>query len=127
MVDWLILDENNQEVELSPDKIYFLSHPCTSGDKTESENRVQEEAIYQFLVSKCKNVRVIRPLKIVPDNLEYNDAMDICFGLMDWSNISIFSPGWQTSNGCNDEYHYSSLIDIPTLSIVSKDFFNLGR
>ena len=106
MKSWLILDENNQEVELSPDKIYFLSHPCTSGDKTEAENRIQEEVIYQFLVSKCENIKVIRPLKIIPDNMEYFEAMEICLPLVDLSHVSIFSPGWKSSSGCVEEYDH---------------------
>ena len=106
MKSWLILDENNQEVELSPDKIYFLSHPCTSGGNGEIANRIQEEEIYQFLVSKCKNIKVIRPLKIIPDKMEYDEAIDKCFTFLDMSDISIFSPNWETSTGCNDEYTY---------------------
>ena len=127
MVDWLILDENNQEVELSPDKIYFLSHPCTSGGKGEVKNRIQEEEIYQFLVSNRRNIKVIRPLKIIPDNAGYGEAMDVCFGLMDLSDVSIFAPGWQSSDGCNDEHHYCSITNVPKLILVSKDFFNTRR
>lgn len=117
----LLIDENYQKVELNPNKIYFLSHPCTSGGSGEKANRKMEEEVYNFLVDECKTVKVIRPLKIIPDNYDYDKAMWVCYNQLDISDVVIFSPGFQTSRGCKDEHKYCIENGIPRLYIVAED------
>ena len=121
----LLIDENYQKVELNPNKIYFLSHPCTSGGDGEKANREMEEEVFQFLVDECKNIKLIRPLKIIPDNYDYNKAMRVCYTLADVSDVMIFSPGFQTSRGCKDEHKYCIENGIPRLYIVAEDVSKL--
>lgn len=121
----IIIDENYNKVQLSPDKIYFLSHPCTSGGGGEKINRENEEEIYNFLVDECNNAKIIRPLKIIPDKYDYETAMRVCYILQDISNISIFSPGWQSSKGCKDEHKRCLKNKIPRLYIIAEDVSKL--
>ncbi len=117
----IVIDENYNKVQLSPDKIYFLSHPCTSGGDGEKLNREHEEEISQFIDDECKNSKIIRPLKIIPDNYDYDKAMRVCYTLLAVSNVAIFSPGFQTSRGCKDEHKYCIENEIPRLYIVAED------
>ena len=121
----IIIDENYQKVQLSPDKIYFLSHPCTTGGGGEKVNREKEEEIYNFLIDECENAKIIRPLKIIPDKCEYNEAMGVCFTLQDVSHVNIFSPGWQSSKGCKDEHKRCIKNNIPRLYIVAENITKL--
>lgn len=116
----LIINDNYEKIDISSNKIYFLSHPCTSGGWGEKGNREHEEAMYQFILSQNKNAKVIRPLKIIPDNMDYDDAMEICYRLMDISDVAIFSPEFQTSTGCKDEHKYSFDKKISRLYIISE-------
>ena len=121
----IIIDENYNKVQLSPDKIYFLSHPYTSGGDGEKINRENEEEIYNFLVDECNNAKIIRPLKIIPDKYDYETAMGVCYILEDISHQVIFSPGFQTSKGCKDEHKYCITNKIPRLYIVAEDVSKL--
>lgn len=122
----LILNENFQRVPLSPDKIYFISHPCTNGNGGEKYNREKEAEIYDLLCSENKDFKAIRPLKIIPNKYDYDKAMGVCYSLIDVCDCVIFSPNWQLSKGCKLEHKYCIENDIPRLYIVEEDISKIS-
>lgn len=116
----LLIDENYNKIELSKDKIYFLSHPCTNGG-SERINREKEEVIYQLLLKELNSLKIFRPLMIIPQTMGYSKAMNLCYNLLDNSDCVIFSPRWQLSKGCKLEHKYCIKNKIPRLYLIEEN------
>ena len=43
----------------------------------------------------------------LPDGLNQNEYMDICFAMLRASNAILMLPGWKASAGACAEYHYA--------------------
>ena len=44
---------------------------------------------------------------ILPDNLEYEQYMTICFSMIDASDVVYMLPNWEESHGATREYYYA--------------------
>jgi len=88
---------------LEPNKIYYLCHPATTGGRTIEENKRREELLYKRIIKKNPKVKIIRPLTLIPDDMEYQEAMDRCYSLIDASHAIILPLGWEKSTGCSLE------------------------
>ena len=94
--------------ELDGSKIYYLCHPATTGGRTIEENKKREEYLYQRIKAQNPNVKLIRPLILIPDGTGHADAMKRCYSLIDASHAIILPMGWQRSKGCEMEHRYAA-------------------
>lgn len=92
--------------KLEEQKIYYLSHPCTTGKNSVEENKENEEELYKRIMRRNPKAKVIRPLKIIPEDMTHEEAMGRCFKMLDASDaiIMLDISGWESSTGCRLEY-----------------------
>lgn len=103
---------NGKIPKLEEDKIYYLCHPCTTGSRTMIENKEREEALYIRIIERNPEIKVIRPLQIIPDNMPHEEAMERCFKMLDAAHAIILPLGWNGSNGCTQEHNRAEEKDI---------------
>lgn len=89
--------------KLDENKIYYLAHPCTTGGKSIKENKIREEFLYQRIINENPSIRIIRPLQIIPEDMQHEEAMIRCFNMLDAVDTIILPMGWEKSNGCSME------------------------
>jgi len=113
ILDQIIQPELWYIPKLERDKIYYLSHPCTTGGRSIKENKKREEALYKRIVYENPGIKVIRPLKIIPEGMQHEEAMDRCYKLLDTSDVIILPDmaenNWQSSSGCRQEFMRASV------------------
>lgn len=108
ILDQIIQPELWNVPKLEQGKIYYLSHPCTTGGRSVKENKKREEALYKRIVYENPGIRIIRPLKIIPEKMQHEEAMERCYKMLDASDVIIIPDmignDWQSSSGCRQEY-----------------------
>jgi len=113
ILDQIIQPELWYIPKLERDKIYYLSHPCTTGQRSIKENKKREETLYKRIVYENPGIKVIRPLKIIPEGMQHEEAMDRCYKLLDASDVIILPDttenDWQSSLGCRQEFMRASV------------------
>ena len=84
-------------------KIIYLSGSITGND-----NHKEEFACAERFLSQMKYA-VINPVKVGEElpNLTYEQYMQICYRLIDISDIIFMVSGWQKSKGANAELSYA--------------------
>lgn len=87
-------------------KTYYLAHPCTTGGKSIQENKELEKLVFEQLQKNYPGVKVIRPLVLIPENMEHQEAMLKCFKLLNQCDAAIFSGHWMISKGCKMEFDF---------------------
>lgn len=90
--------------KMRKDKIYYLCHPCTTGERTIAENKEREEALFKRIIKENPGIRIIRPLQIIPEDMPHEEAMIRCFNMLDAADTLILPMGWEKSNGCSMEH-----------------------
>ena len=91
---------------LDGEKMVYLAHPCTTAGGTIEDNKKHEDQTYLVLLEKYPKVKFVRPLKLIPDGMSHQDAMDRCFKLLSACDGAIFSGDWAKSKGCLMELEY---------------------
>ena len=117
----IIVDDQMVQHEIDENSIYFLSHPCTNGGLNEVDNRSKEQKIYDKILEINPKAKIIRPLTIIPEKYDYDEAMRVCYSILGVSSYVIFSPGWQHSKGCKLEHKYCIENDIKRFYIFEED------
>lgn len=92
---------------LKEDKLYYLAHPLTTGGRNIEQNRIEEKLVYYEIMSRYPKAKILRPLALLPDNMDDEQAMKKCYNLLAAADIVIMSPGWETSTGCMLELKFS--------------------
>lgn len=87
-------------------KTYYLAHPCTTGGKSIEENKELEKLAFEQLQEHYPGVKVIRPLVLIPENMEHQEAMLKCFKLLNRCDSAIFAGHWMISKGCQMELDF---------------------
>lgn len=84
-------------------KIVYLS-----GKITDNENYKKEFACAELFLRQIQYI-VINPAEILKDlgELSYEQCMQICYRLVDISDIIFMVSGWQKSKGANAELSYA--------------------
>jgi hypothetical protein len=98
-------------VKLEEDKVYYLAHPCTTGGKSIEENKNKEEELYQRIIRDNPGTKIIRPLTIIPKDMEHEEAMRRCFKLIEAVDGLIFPAEWNKSRGCRMENDRAKIED----------------
>lgn len=88
--------------------IVFISGKVTGNDKY-----VEEFNGAQFCLEKL-GYKVMSPI-MLPDNLEWDVAMNICKELLRASDAVYFIPGWENSRGSKQERKWAEDWGIPIL------------
>lgn len=94
-------------IKLDPSKIYYLTHPCTSGGKTLIQNKLSESEIASNLMISNPKCSLIRPLIIIPEDMKDQDAMSRCYKMLSACDDLLLSPHWNNSTGCLMEYEFA--------------------
>lgn len=87
-------------------KTYYLAHPCTTGGKSIEENKTLEKLAFEQLQKHYPGVKVIRPLTLIPEGMEHQEAMLKCFKLLGECDAAIFAGHWMISKGCRMEFDF---------------------
>lgn len=103
--------------DFSKNKIYYLAHPCTNYGISIEHNRIEECKIASELQIKYDGIKLVRPLTIIPDDIDYEIAMDRCYKLLSACDGLLLSPGWEHSKGCKLEICYAMKNSINVLEI----------
>lgn len=103
-------------------KTYYLAHPCTTGGKSIEENKALEKLAFEQLQEHYPGVKVIRPLVLIPESMEHQEAMLKCFELLKDCDAAIFAGHWMISKGCMMEFKFCIENEIGVIEI-----FNLFR
>ncbi|MEG1331611.1 MAG: DUF4406 domain-containing protein [Eubacterium sp.] len=102
-------------IKLDPTKMYYLSHPCTSVGMVAENREKEQECVVNILTSQQNGVaylgqparnkiKLIRPLTLIPDNMDWSTAMDRCIKLLRICDGIIMCGEWEKSRGCAQEY-----------------------
>lgn len=105
--------------KLEEDKIYYLAHPCTTGGKSIEENKVREDLLYKRIIDENPGVNIIRPLRIIPEDMEHEEAMCRCFKMLDAADAIILPLGWDKSRGCTQENGRAEEKDIVRILLMT--------
>lgn len=92
---------------LKNDKLYYLAHPLTTGEKTIEQNKIEEKLIYYQIMSQYPKAKILRPLVLLPDGMDDERAMGKCYSLLGAADAIIMPPGWEESTGCKLELKFS--------------------
>lgn len=87
-------------------KLYYLVHPCTTGIKPTEQNQVDEKLVYYQLRSRHPEIKLIRPMDLLPIDLDHPVAMEKCLKLLSACDAAIFAGAWMTSKGCMMEFEF---------------------
>lgn len=90
-------------------KTYYLAHPCTTGGMSIDENKKLEKLAFAKLQEHYPGIKVIRPLELLPADMEHQEAMMKCFKLLKDCDSAIFSGRWMISKGCKMEFEFCVL------------------
>lgn len=92
-----------------------------AGKITGNENYRKEFAKAQDGLEKDGHT-VLNPA-VLPEGMTKGEYMRICLSMIDISDVVVFLPGWQDSEGANLEYAYC--IYVGKATITSPDRFNV--
>lgn len=87
-------------------KTYYLAHPCTTGGKSIEKNKGSERCAFEKLQKHYPDIKVIRPLTLIPEDMEHQEAMLKCFKLLKSCDAAIFAGHWMISKGCMMEFAF---------------------
>lgn len=110
---------NGDIPELEEDKIYYLCYPCTTGGRSIEENKEREEVLFKRITEVNPEIKIIRPLKIIPNNTKHEEAMKKCFKLMSVADAIILPLGWSKSKGCVQECERAMIKDMERVYLAT--------
>lgn len=87
-------------------KTYYLAHPCTTGGKSIEKNKESERCAFEKLRKHFLGIKVVRPLTLIPEDMEHQEAMLKCFKLLKSCDAAIFAGHWMISKGCMMEFAF---------------------
>ena len=79
----------------------FISGPVTGVKNYKRKFRRIERKM------TAKGYQVLNPA-ILPSWMKHEDAMHICYGMIDVADAVLFTDGWLYSTGCRLEHDYST-------------------
>lgn len=104
-------------IKFDTSKIYYLAHPCTGGPYCEKDNRQMESINSSYLSIVNPEIKLVRPLTIIPKDMDYDIAMNRCYKLLDACDVILLCDGWDKSKGCLLEYEYATKHDIEIIGL----------
>lgn len=113
-------------MKIDKNKIYYLSHPCTSNGEME-KNKKHEELCFRKITAKQQTafigdgelldkINVIRPLTVIPPDMEYGEAMKRCLVLLSACDAIILCGNWEHSTGCLIEKEQAERLGIDVIN-----------
>lgn len=87
-------------------KTYYQAHPCTTGGMSIEKNKESERHAFEKLQNHYPGIKVIRPLTLIPEDMEHQEAMLKCFKLLKECDSAIFAGHWMISKGCRMEFDF---------------------
>lgn len=82
----------------------YISGKVTGTDDFEARF---QEAEHTLVANGCAVLNPVRVNRQLPDGLEYEQLMNVCFTLLDMADAVCMLDGWRTSPGANREYGYA--------------------